>query len=225
MKQPNLFSRRRMLEMGIGLSGFALSGTIGSVLAQEANRRYTPQLTSGPFYPLMKPLDQDADLTVIAGKQGRAQGKVVHLMGRVLNEKGEPVSGARVEIWQANTHGRYAHQSDPNPAPLDPNFEGYGVQNTDAEGRYRFKTIKPGAYPGIFAGMRAPHIHFQVTGQIDRIVTQVLFPNEPLNETDNILQALRGRRREAVIAKLMPPTKEFEAASLVALWDIILIKG
>ncbi len=225
MKQPKVFSRRQVLEMGIGLSGFVLSGTIGSVFAQEANRRYTPQLTSGPFYPLMKPLDQDADLTVIAGRQGHAQGKVIHLMGRILNEKGEPVNAVKVEIWQANTHGRYSHQSDPNSAPLDPNFQGYGVQITDAEGRYRFKTIKPGAYPGIFAGMRAPHIHFQVTGKIDRIVTQVFFPNEPLNETDNILQNLKGWRREALIAKLMPPAKELGADSLVALWDIILIKG
>ena len=135
------------------------------------------------------------------------------------------MSGARVEIWQANTHGRYSHQSDPNPAPLDPNFEGFGVQTTDAEGRYRFKTIKPGAYPGTLAGMRTPHIHFQVSGKIDRVVTQVFFPGEPLNDTDHILQALKGWRREAVIAKLMPPAKELETDSLIALWDILLIRG
>ena len=225
MKPQAGFSRREVLAMAVGVSGFAMSGGVASVLGQLADRRNTPQLTSGPFYPLIKPLDQDADLTLITGKQGRAQGKIIHLTGRVLNGRGEPVSGATVEIWQANAHGRYTHQSDPNPAPLDPHFEGFGVQITDAEGRYRFKTVKPGAYPGTLAGMRTPHIHFQVAGKVDRTVTQMFFPNEPLNETDHILRELKGWRREAVIARLMPPTKELEADSLVALWDITLIKG
>jgi protocatechuate 3,4-dioxygenase, beta subunit len=183
-------------------------------------------LVLGPFYPQIKPLDTDADLTVIAGKKGRAQGRIVHLMGRVLNLKGEPVSGVEVKIWQANTHGRYSHPSDLNPAPLDPNFQGYGVQTTDAEGRYRFKTIKPGAYPELLGGqMRTPHIHFEFAGKFDRIVTQMFFPDEPLNEQDNILQSLKGARKQAVIAKLMPPTKELEADSIVAVWDLILRKG
>ncbi len=100
-------------------------------------------------------------------------------MGRVLNAGGEPVSGARIEIWQANAHGRYAHPADDNPAPLDPNFQGYAKLLTDADGRYRFKTIKPSAYPaGAF--MRPAHIHFDVTGKLDRLVTQMYFPDDPL---------------------------------------------
>jgi len=70
---------------------------------------------------------------------------VIIVMGRVLNLAGQPVRDAKVEVWQANTHGRYTHPSDPNPAPIDPNFEGSAVLTTDSEGRYRFKTIKPAA--------------------------------------------------------------------------------
>jgi len=220
------FSRRQMLEMAIGLGGFALSGATGLIFAQETKRVFTPSLILGPFYPQIKPLDQDADLTVIAGNKGFAEGKIVHLTGRVMNLKGEPVRGAKIEIWQADTHGRYSHQSDPNTAPLDKNFQGYGVQTTDAEGHYRFETIKPGAYPTFATvGMRTPHIHFEVSGKIDRVVTQMFFPNETLNEQDTILQSVKGARKEAVMAKLMPPTKEIEADAMLLVWDIVLLTG
>jgi protocatechuate 3,4-dioxygenase beta subunit len=90
-------------------------------------------------------------------------------MGRVLDPKGTPVKGARIEIWQANAAGRYAHVADTSPAPLDPNFEGFAVVQTDSEGRYRFKTIKPAAYPiGAGGPMRPPHIHFDVLGKYSR---------------------------------------------------------
>jgi len=178
----------------------------------------------GPFYPLIRPLDHDMDLTAIKGRQGRAQGKVIHLTGRVLNGRGEAVRGAKVELWQANTHGRYAHPTDTNPAPLDPNFQGYGVQVTDAEGRYRFKTIKPGAYPVGRDEARPPHIHFDIMGKNDRLVTQLYFSDEPLNEKDSIFNEL-GSYKEAAIRKILPPTKGLEADSLIVAWDIILDRG
>jgi protocatechuate 3,4-dioxygenase, beta subunit len=169
-------------------------------------------------------VDQGADLTVIPGKSGRAAGQVIHVMGRVLNVDGQPVRGARVELWQANSHGRYTHPSDTNPAPLDPNFEGFAVQNTDAEGRYRFKTIKPGAYPATADWMRPPHLHFEVTGKINRLVTQMYFPGEPLNDKDLLLQHLRNNR-EGAIAKVLPPTLDVEPDSRLVVWDIVLDKG
>ena len=225
--QEDGVSRRRMLGMVIGFGGLVLGGTTGSVIAQESKRLITWPLPLGPFYPQIKPLDQDADLTMIAGKLGRAEGKVIHLMGRVMNLKGEPVTGAKVEIWQTDSKGRYVHPSDANPAQADPNFQGYSTQLTDAEGRYRFKTVKPAPYPVLFLvnSMRAPHIHFEVSGKMDRLVTQMFFPNEPLNATDGSYGRLSPAYKEAALAKILPPTKELEADSVIAVWDIVLPKG
>src|SRR4030095_7494357 len=140
-------SRRALLQMALPVGGLVLLDPMRFVLAQEAANKLTPEQIMGPFYPVLKPLDRDSDLTRIVGKRGHAQGQVIHLTGQVRNSKGEPVRGARIEIWQANAKGRYDHPGDINPAPLDPNFQGFGVGVTDAEGRYRFKTIKPAAYP------------------------------------------------------------------------------
>jgi protocatechuate 3,4-dioxygenase, beta subunit len=219
MQEENKVTRRRMLSMSLALGGYALSSPFHHVFAQQRLRR-TPDQILGPFYPLIKPLDQDADLTTIKGKTGRAQGQVIHLVGRVFDLQGKPVAGAQVEIWQANMHGRYAHPLDRNPAPLDPNFEGYGLQETDQQGRFRFQTIKPGAYPSQAAGMRTPHIHFQVTSGPIRLVTQMYFESEKLNETDHELQS--AVNKELLVAKLLTGTRELGLDSLVANWDIIL---
>ncbi|HKA18475.1 MAG TPA: protocatechuate 3,4-dioxygenase [Blastocatellia bacterium] len=222
--QRKALSRRELLEMAMALGGLAIAQPISSVFGQEGKRRLTPEQIMGPFYPILKPLEQDADLTVIRGKHGHAQGKIIHLTGQVLNQNGEPVRGAKIEIWQANTHGRYAHPSDTNSAPLDANFQGYSVQTTDAEGHYRFKTIKPGAYRVDANSMRTPHIHFDVMGKKDRLVTQMYFPGEPLNEKDAIFMGL-GSDKDAAIGKVLPPAKNLEPDSLLMVWDIILDKG
>jgi len=215
-------SRRHLLGLAVAGGGLAMAGGVRAVFAQALRR--TPDQILGPFYPVVKPLDQDADLTTIAGKPGRAEGQVIHVMGRVVTVAGHPVPGARLEIWQANTHGRYTHPSDTNPAPLDPHFEGFAVLTTDAEGRYRFKTIKPGAYPAGPDRMRPPHIHFEVTGQSNRLVTQLYFAGEPLNDTDPFLQGV-GPNKERLIVPLGPPTPELEPDARVAVWDIVLEQG
>jgi protocatechuate 3,4-dioxygenase beta subunit len=184
------------------------------------SRRPTEDQTSGPFYPVKKPVDQDADLTVVKGKPGKAQGKIIYVKGRVLNLKGEPVPGARLEIWQANTFGRYTHPEDTNPAPLDPNFEGYGVQTSDAEGRYWFKTVKPGAYPIPGGRMRPPHIHFCVTSKTNQLITQLYFEGEPLNAKDVLFKNLEYK--ESVITRLIPPSNDMEPDSMIAPWDIVM---
>jgi protocatechuate 3,4-dioxygenase beta subunit len=225
-KQGTL-SRRALLQIAVPLGGLAILNPIENALAQTGALKLTPEQIMGPFYPVLRPLDRDSDLTRIVGKRGHAQGQIIHLMGRVLNSKGEPVRGARLEIWQANAKGRYAHPGDINPAPLDPNFQGYGVQVTDAEGRYRFKSIKPAAYPINPINpnaMRPPHIHFDVTGKKGRLVTQMYFPGEPLNEGDIIFKEL-GVDKDAAIAKVLPPGKEFEPDSLMVVWDIVLDRG
>lgn len=207
--------RRKLVGSAVAIGSLAVTKSLRAALPP-----FTPNQVMGPFYPVEKPLDQDADLTVIAGKGGRAEGKVVHLMGRVLDSRGHPVPGARIEIWQANTHGRYTHPADTNTAPLDPNFEGFGVQVSDDQGRYRFKTIKPGAYPVTESWSRPPHIHIDVSGDSGRIVTQIYFPNEPLNEVDKLLQTTP--RPEQLIAKYQEPSDDVEPDSLVALWDVML---
>lgn len=213
-------SRRELLTMAASVAMF-VPVSLREVVAQTALRR-TPGEILGPFYPIGKEPFRAVDLT--AGPSGRAQGQVIHVLGRVLNERGEPVSGAKVELWQANMHGRYTHPSDPNPAPLDPNFEGFGVQITDSEGRFRFKTVKPGPYPtGVEGWTRPPHIHFDISGREDRLVTQMYFPDEPLNENDQLLQ--RIRRKESVIAKLLPATPDLEPDSSIAAWDAVLSRG
>lgn len=223
-EQEKTFSRRRMLEMTVGFGGLAVLG--GSVFAQQAERVETPEVGMGPFYPMLKPLDKDADLTSIKGQKGVAQGTIVHVAGRVLDLKGKPVAGARIEIWQANTHGRYSHPSDPNRAPLDPNFQGYAVLTTDAQGRYRFKTIKPGAYPISPTEQRPPHIHFDVEGKANRLVSQMFFPNEQLNEKDALFLGLQSQSAKiAVTAQNLPSTKEIEKDALLLNWDIVLLNG
>lgn len=211
-------SRRRILGASLAAGGLAAA----PLLAATKLRR-TPAQILGPFYPLIKPLDQDADLTVIKGRSGKAAGQLVHVAGRVLNAMGEPVPGARIEIWQANTHGRYTHSSDTNTAPLDPNFEGYASLVSDDEGRYHFKTIKPGAYSD-GGMMRSPHIHFDVSGKRNRLVTQMYFAGELLNDTDRFLLTARANTK-LLIVSLQPPTGDLEPGSKLANFDIVLEEG
>lgn len=213
-------SRRRLLEMSIIAGGALLLTPADSVFAQPAGKVPTSEQAMGPFYPVAKPADQDADLTVIQGKPGKAQGQVIYVMGQVMDLKGRPVPGAQVEIWQANTFGRYTHPGDTNSAPLDQNFEGYGLLVTDQEGRYRFKTIKPAPYPASAGWVRPPHIHFQVTTKTVRFVTQMYFTGEPLNEKDPLLGS--ASNKETLIVNLTAPTKDVEPDALIAVWDIVL---
>ncbi len=222
-EEKNL-SRRQMLQMGLGFGGLAILG--GSAFAQTIERIVTPEVGMGPFYPMLKPLDKDADLTSVKGQKGVAAGAIVHVAGRVLDTKGNSVKNAKIEIWQANSYGRYSHQSDPNTAQLDPNFQGYAVLKTDNEGRYRFKTIKPGAYPISPTAQRPPHIHFDVEGKANRLVSQMFFPDEPLNEKDSLFLALRMQSaKNAVLAQKMPPENEIEKDAMLLNWDVVLING
>jgi protocatechuate 3,4-dioxygenase, beta subunit len=220
MPKSGRISRRRVLEASIAWSAMAVAP--GIVRAQVTRR--TPAQILGPFYPVNKPTDQDADLTQISGRAGRAAGQVLYLNGTVATRFGVPIPGANIEIWQANAHGRYTHVSDRNPAPLDPNFEGYASLVTDAQGAFQFKTIKPAGYPEDSGAMRAPHIHFDVTGKVNRLVTQLFFDGEALNETDRFLKTA-GANQNRLIAKLEPASDGFEKGSLIARWQIVLDEG
>ncbi len=214
-------TRRDLLRATLGIGAAATTRAAWA----EAPREPTPSQTTGPFYPVTRPLDADADLTVIEGGAGRAEGQVIHVMGRVLDARGAPVAGARVEIWQANAKGRYAHPADRNPAPLDPNFQGFGAQLTDGHGQYRFKTIKPAAYPVNPMNpqrVRPPHVHFDVSARDARLVTQMYFPGEPDNAGDLIFGGLGADEQRAVTASVSPPGAGLEPDSLLVRWDIVL---
>ena len=213
--------RREILKMSAVLAGSRVIFSTKPASAETELQR-TPGQILGPFYPLGE-LSQNADLTSVPGRPGRAEGQVLNVLGRVLSLSGEPVRDAKVEVWQANAYGRYSHPSDTNPAPLDPNFEGAAVLTTDSEGRYRFKTIKPAAYPAGPNLTRPAHIHFQVSGRQDRLVTQMYFENDPYNQTDPFLNS--AGRKELLITKLLAPSPEFEPDSKMAIFDIVLYKG
>jgi protocatechuate 3,4-dioxygenase beta subunit len=213
-----LHTRRQLLALSGAAGILAASGRLAC--ATGATLRRTAGQTLGPFYPLEKPVDTDADLTLVKGQHERAQGQVIYLGGRVLDTNGEPLSGVVIELWQANARGRYAHPHDDNPAPLDPNFQGFARLVTDAQGRYQIKTIKPSGYPaGGFS--RPPHIHFAITGRTHRLVTQMYFAGEPLNDSDPLL-ASAGANRGSLIVTLGRPPPNYEADALLANWDVVL---
>jgi protocatechuate 3,4-dioxygenase beta subunit len=173
---------------------------------------------------MIRTMNETGDLTRVPGRTGRAEGQILNVMGSVLDGKGEPVRGIKIEVWQANALGRYAHPSDRNPAPLDPNFEGFGVVTTDEQGRYRFLTVKPAAYPVIGTDMIRPaHVHFDIMGRYDRIVTQMYFEGDPYNGRDRFLQGVA--RPERLIAKSAPAPSGAEPGSQTVVFDILLPTG
>jgi len=114
--------------------------------------------------------------------------------GRVLDESGRPIPNALVEFWQANAGGRYRHKKDTYLAPIDPNFGGCGRTLTDADGRYFFRTVKPGPYPwrNYVNSWRPAHIHFSIFGSgfVQRLITQMYFEGDPLIKTCPIVNAI-----------------------------------
>ena len=179
---------------------------------------------TGPVYGEDAVEARDADLT--RQHDGEPLGERIIVTGRVLEEDGRPIRNALVEIWQANAAGRYIHHVDQHPAPLDPNFTGAGRCLTDDDGRYRFVTVKPGAYPwkNHPNAWRPAHIHFSLFGRAftQRLVTQMYFPGDPLFEFDPIFQSVRDpKARERLIAELDLDTTVPEWA-LGYQWDVVL---
>ena len=179
---------------------------------------------TGPVYGHDRVGPLDHDLT--RQHAGEPLGERIIVTGRVLDGDGRPVRNSLVEIWQCNAAGRYIHRADRHPAPLDPNFTGAGRAMTDDEGRYRFVTIKPGAYPwgNHDNAWRPAHIHFSLFGTAfaTRLVTQMYFPGDPLFGQDPIFQSVRDpAARERMIASFDLGTTESEWA-LGYQFDIVL---
>lgn len=179
---------------------------------------------TGPVFGDSDIAPTDYDLT--RQHSGEPQGERIIVTGRVIDDGGRPVPHTLIEIWQANAGGRYRHQGDNHPAPLDPNFSGAGRILTDAEGRYEFTTIKPGAYPwrNHENAWRPAHIHFSLFGPAfaTRLVTQMYFPGDPLFAHDPIFQSIPDEKaRQRLISNFVPEITRAEWA-LGYRFDIVL---
>ena len=157
---------------------------------------HTLSEVTGPVYGHGPIAETDNDLT--RQHAGEPQGQRIIVTGRVVDDNGRPVPNTLLEIWQANAAGRYLHQRDQHPAPLDPNFSGAGRTLTDENGAYRFVSIKPGAYPWFnhYNAWRPAHIHFSVFGRafLSRLITQMYFPDDPLFAYDPVYQSVRDEK-------------------------------
>ena len=173
----------------------------------------TTSQTVGPFFSIeLARLEKDN----LAGPG--ISGERVTIEGRVLDGDGAPVPDALIEIWQANSHGKYAHPEDTQNKPLEPGFHGYGRIPTDSNGVFRFTTIKPGAVPGPDGKPQAPHIAVSVfaRGLMRRLVTRIYFPDEAANAGDYVLNLVAPERRGTLIAK------KIEGQNGALAWNVIL---
>jgi protocatechuate 3,4-dioxygenase, alpha subunit len=177
--------------------------------------RATTSQTVGPFFRIGM---ERLDCAELAGPG--VAGERVTIEGRVSDADGVGVPDAVVELWQANSHGKYAHPEDTQDKPVEAGFQGYGRIPTDEDGKFRFTTIKPGAVPGPDLGgkLQAPHIVVSVfmRGLMRRVVTRIYFPDEPGNAGDFVLGLVEAERRGTLIARRVP------AVEGLLKWDVIM---
>lgn len=178
--------------------------------------RRTPGLILGPYFPLDPPTGAGADLW--HGSAPPAGGRRLRFTGRVRSVHGDAVAGACVELWHADPAGRYRHPSAPEHTRVDPAFAGYGVVHTDPQGRFEFRSVVPGAYVEGTTS-RAPHLHLQVTGRFDRLVTQAFLPGHALTLVDPWFAAVR--RRDL----LVPTVCHDDPLTLHVDWTLVLQNG
>jgi protocatechuate 3,4-dioxygenase beta subunit len=188
MMQKRFSSTRRGLLKLLGGLALLLPG-------KPSLARQTPEASEGPFYPTprMRFADADNDLVKIKGEVESAGGEVIVLKGRVLDEAGNPVPQARVEIWQCDVNGRYLHSGDSGGAPRDPAFQGFGHVVTGPDGEYAFRTIKPVPYPG-----RTPHIHVKVLHGGRELTSQFYIAGHALNARDGLFRRMTPQEQDAV---------------------------
>lgn len=200
MDSPRQPTRRLLVGAAVAL---AAPAAWRAALAQ-GRLAPTPAQTEGPFYPLELPADRDGDLLVLAGRRyGRGQAAL--LEGTLSDTAGRAVAGATVEIWQCDPDGHYHHPGDGGRA--DPGFQGFGRVAVGADGRYRFRTIRPAPYGG-----RTPHIHLKVKlGVHELLTTQVYVQGDPGNARDVLWQRLRGPEREALTVAFEPDGEALRA--------------
>jgi protocatechuate 3,4-dioxygenase beta subunit len=210
-----LAARRRTLRLTGAAALIAMPALWPGARAQTAAPlRPTPAQTEGPFYPVQLPADTDFDL-LRNGSAAAYRGTVAWVEGQVSDTAGRPLAGAVVEIWQCDADGHYHHPGDGGRA--DPGFQGYGRVTAGADGRYRFRTLRPAPYSG-----RTPHIHVKVAlGGRERLTTQLYVRDDPGNARDGLWRSLRDARdRDALTVAFEPGGPERD--SLRALFPIVL---
>jgi protocatechuate 3,4-dioxygenase beta subunit len=208
------FPRRRFLAaaLGAGAGGLWLHAPL-----LAAPHALTPRQTEGPFYPVEIPADSDQNLVEVAGRPEPAAGDVVQVFGQVRDDRGRPLAGGQVEIWQCDAFGSYHHPGD-RGGRADPNFQGFGRAVLDEEGRYAFRTIKPVPYPG-----RTPHIHFAVSGRgVERLTTQMYLAGHPLNDRDFLYNAIRDPAARDSITVAFRAAPEIGPAIEAGRFDLVL---
>lgn len=171
----------------------------------------TTSHTVGPYYHIGLTWLNRENLTV-----EQTLGERVAITGQVVDGNGDIVNDAMLEVWQANAAGKYDHPEDDQDKPLDPNFEGFGRVPVDAEGRFRFTTIKPGTVEGLKGTTQAPHLVVLVfaRGLVKHLLTRIYFEGEPANVSDPLLECVPTERRGTLLAK--------QDASGVYQWNVIL---
>jgi protocatechuate 3,4-dioxygenase, beta subunit len=201
----------------------------GSTVLRHPTRPLMPMpdgLTErrGPVFGVDRVGDNDNDLTV--GHGGEPIGERIIVSGQIVDGARHPVRNQLVEIWQANAAGRYHHDVDRHRAPLDPSFTGAGRCLTDDQGRYRFVTIKPGEYPWMnhANAWRPAHIHFSVFGSrfVERLVTQMYFPGDPLLDYDPMYQSIRDRHAAQRLVARFDLDTTVESWALGYVFDIVV---
>ncbi len=206
------------------LAAIGASAAIFPAISRATTLRPAPVEVLGPFYPRLRPRDQDFDLTRLAGHSERAIGQVIELSGRVLFPDGSPASGALLDIWQSNAAGRYTSPHDNNPAPLDPNFQGSAKLRAGPDGTYRIVTIKPGMYPVDGIHIRAPHIHFDIAARNTRLVTQMYFPGDPDNDRDMLRPRMAGIGSDPELLTCHALDLRADGVARFS-WDIVILKS
>lgn len=187
-------------------------GSVATVIATGAQAQMaTPRDAEGPFYPITPQKDKDADLTKVKGKSGTAKGEIIDIFGQVLDTDLNPIEGATIDLWQANTFGKYHHPHDDSEAPIDENFQSWAIIQSGAQGKYKLKTVKPGAYPLGAKVQRTPHIHMKIGKHgYEPLLTQMYFPDHPLNKDDGLYKRKTQEQQAMMTAKLVEGDNQFQ---------------
>jgi len=219
IRTPWIGRRAALSGLAAALGAAAAQKLAPARAATEPKLTLTPGQAEGPFYPPEWLGDIDNDLVLVKGEDAKAMGTVLHLRGRVLDRGGQPIDGAIVEIWQCDAQGVYHHPWDERgQRKADTGFQGRGRVETDAQGRYVFRTVKPAGYSG-----RTPHIHFKIMQPGgDTLVTQMYFAGEPTNDRDFILNRIADpAQRESVLVEL-EDADAVEPGAVAGQFDIVL---